>query len=335
VISLMSPTTSLQSNKLSTKILQYKPRILSMSSHNDRLPLSILSSIGAVEMSYLTYNKIMNIPTFCMSQSETCNSILTGPFSIVPFSNIPLTLIGFVTYSAVLLLSTLDNVPFLNNDKKDVAVLMLSTSMATFSLYLMVILQFVLQASCPYCYMSAILSMSMAIFAWSKRIVPNKTTAFVASTSSCAVTALASGLMFYFTTSFFSPDIAIASTAPAAQYLAAEAEKDTPKAPPVITKASSKKAVELATRIEKLGGKMYGAYWCSHCNNQKQEFGKEAFEKIEYLECDKKGVNSKSGICKVKKIPGYPTWELAGKYFPGEKSLEELEDLVTEVEKSL
>jgi hypothetical protein len=210
---------------------------------------------------------------------------------------------------------------------------MLTTSMATFSLYLMFVLHFILQASCPYCYLSAALSISMAAYAWTKRVVPNKTTAFVVSSTSFAVTAFASALIFYFTATVMATDAAMASTAPAAQYLAAEAEKSEVKSPPPITKSSSKRALELANRIEKLDGKMYGAYWCSHCYNQKQEFGKEAFEKIPYLECDKKGANSKSAICRAQKIPGYPTWELAGKLFPGEKSMQELEQLVSEVEK--
>ena len=75
---------------------------------------------------------------------------------------------------------------------------------------------------------------------------------------------------------------------------------------------------------------MYGAYWCSHCNNQKQEFGMEATKLLTYVECDKDGANSQNSLCREKKIPGYPTWEIGGKLYPGEKDLEELESILDE-----
>ena len=295
------------------------------------LPISLLSGIGSVEMAYLTYNKLMDLPNVCLSSLNDCNSILTGPFSLIPLTNIPLTAIGLVSYSLVLLLSTFNSFPGISADNKESLLQVLTSSMATFSLYLMFVLQFVLHASCPYCYLSALLSFSLALLAWNARIVPNRTKAFILSSSSFAVTALASGLMFYFTTSFMAP--AMASTAPAAQFLAAEAEQNSPKSPPEITKSSSPRAMELAARMKRLEAKMYGAYWCSHCYNQKQELGKEAFEDIPYIECDKNGLNSKKAVCKANKIPGYPTWELGGKLYPGEKSIEELEELVADIEK--
>ena len=297
------------------------------------LPISLLSGIGSVEMAYLTYNKLMDIPNACLSTLNDCNSILSGPFSLIPLTNIPLTAIGLVSYSLVFILSLLNNAsPGASSDNRESALLVLTSSMATFSLYLMFVLQFILHASCPYCYLSAALSLGLAALSWQGRLVPNKTKAFILSSSSCAVTALASALMFYFTTSFMAP--AMASTAPAAQFLAAEAEQSTPKSPPAITKSSSPRALQLAARIERLEGKMYGAYWCSHCYNQKQELGKEAFEKIPYIECDKSGVNTKNSMCRANKIPGYPTWELAGKFYPGEKSIQELEQLVADIEKA-
>ena len=83
--------------------------------------------------------------------------------------------------------------------------------------------------------------------------------------------------------------------------------------------------------LEKLDAKMYGAYWCSHCFNQKQEFGKEAFyEHITYLECDKEGTDSKYSVCRARDIPGYPTWEIGGRLYPGEKTIGEIEKIVAQ-----
>jgi hypothetical protein len=56
-----------------------------------------------------------------------------------------------------------------------------------------------------------------------------------------------------------------------------------------------------------------------------QELGIEATDQyLTYVECDKKGANSKRDFCKEKKVPGFPTWEINGELFPGEKSLDDL-----------
>ena len=64
---------------------------------------------------------------------------------------------------------------------------------------------------------------------------------------------------------------------------------------------------------------MYGAYWCSHCNNQKQVLGREAMKIIGYIECDKEGLNSQNDLCMDKKVPGYPTWIIDGQKYPGKQ----------------
>lgn len=74
-----------------------------------------------------------------------------------------------------------------------------------------------------------------------------------------------------------------------------------------------------------MNAKMYGAFWCSHCYDQKQAFGREAYAKIDYVECAPDGVNSQTKLCKSRKVPGYPTWEVKGELYPGEKSIEQLE----------
>lgn len=58
------------------------------------------------------------------------------------------------------------------------------------------------------------------------------------------------------------------------------------------------------------GVKMYGAYWCPHCQDQKKLFG-DSFDKITYVECAIPG--DSSGVvraCKDAGIDGYPTWVL-------------------------
>jgi len=98
--------------------------------------------------------------------------------------------------------------------------------------------------------------------------------------------------------------------------------------PPAITEKSSPEALRIAKELKKLNAKFYGAFWCSHCYDQKQALGKEAMAMIPYVECDKDGHNSQRKLCKEKKIPGYPSWEINGEIYPGEQKLSELNDLI-------
>ena len=72
------------------------------------------------------------------------------------------------------------------------------------------------------------------------------------------------------------------------------------------------------------GVKMYGAYWCPHCANQKQMFG-GSFKLINYIECSLPNRAGQTQACIDAKINAYPTWEFAdGKRIEGELSLEQL-----------
>lgn len=63
-----------------------------------------------------------------------------------------------------------------------------------------------------------------------------------------------------------------------------------------MTEVSSPRAVELAKRLKAAGAKMYGAFWCSHCFEQKQSFGKEAMAELPYVECYPDGYFKVGGL---------------------------------------
>lgn len=64
---------------------------------------------------------------------------------------------------------------------------------------------------------------------------------------------------------------------------------------------------------------MYGAYWCGHCENQKNLFG-PAFDFVPYVECTKWPQR-----CIDEGVKGYPTWIFPdGRKLEGEQSLETL-----------
>ena len=72
---------------------------------------------------------------------------------------------------------------------------------------------------------------------------------------------------------------------------------------------------------------MYSAWWCSHCNDQKKLFGKEAVEELTIIECAKDGKDSQYELCDKKGIEGTPSWEINNKIYSGTRSLNELAEL--------
>ena len=57
------------------------------------------------------------------------------------------------------------------------------------------------------------------------------------------------------------------------------------------------------------GVKMYGAYWCPHCQEQKEKFG-ASFEFAPYTECGVQGdLHAETQVCKDAGIQHFPTWQ--------------------------
>jgi hypothetical protein len=70
------------------------------------------------------------------------------------------------------------------------------------------------------------------------------------------------------------------------------------------------------------GAKMYGAYWCPHCAEQKELFG-SSFQFAPYVECGIKGSHDQAQICTDAGVKRFPTWTFAdGARVEGEHTLE-------------
>jgi hypothetical protein len=71
--------------------------------------------------------------------------------------------------------------------------------------------------------------------------------------------------------------------------------------------------------------KMYGLYWCPHCIEQKQKFGK-SIQYVPYFECAIKGSREMATECKAVGAKNFPSWqfEAGGPLREGELSLEDL-----------
>lgn len=56
--------------------------------------------------------------------------------------------------------------------------------------------------------------------------------------------------------------------------------------------------------------KMYGAYWCPHCAEQKEMF-EASFQFVPYVECGVPGSRDEAPVCKDAGIKHFPTWQFA------------------------
>ena len=92
----------------------------------------------------------------------------------------------------------------------------------------------------------------------------------------------------------------------------------------IVSSISSASANQLAEHLNKIGAVKYSAYWCPHCHDQRELFGKEASSKLNIIECAEDGKNNQSELCKAKGINGFPSWEINGRIESGVKSLAEL-----------
>jgi uncharacterized membrane protein len=313
-----------------------------------------MSAVGALETGYLSYVKLYvpdGIKNICGDASSSaissCGSVLNSPYANIQLGEtvLPLTLFGFAAYSTLTALSLIPTISGENesesNENNRIAILGLTTAMATFSSFLISLLFNTLHQSCPYCLLSAGLSISMGFLAWISGALPmNRRKDGVKLGLGSFLTTTVASLAFFLSVDevamqAYSNDIMQANGLTNSVVASAkdEQKKDIP-APPV-TATSSQRALDIGDDLKNLNAKMFGAYWCSHCYEQKQRLGKEAFVNVQYMECSKEGLNSKADMCKERKVPGYPTWEINGNLYPGDMYLDELEDIIKNERKSI
>jgi hypothetical protein len=102
------------------------------------------------------------------------------------------------------------------------------------------------------------------------------------------------------------------------------------KAPEVVT-SSPAGAVDLAIRLRDNGAMMYGAFWCTHCLEQKETFGKEAQDSLPYVECYPGGYQGPASInqvCVDANIQGFPTWVIGDQNLEGDWPLPALQEVL-------
>mmetsp|Transcript_41579 Transcript_41579/g.48496 ORF Transcript_41579/g.48496 Transcript_41579/m.48496 type:complete len:266 (+) Transcript_41579:89-886(+) len=92
--------------------------------------------------------------------------------------------------------------------------------------------------------------------------------------------------------------------------------------PARVTRHSTDQAILLSEYLKSKGSVMYGAFWCPHCRNQREIWGREAWDNIGYVECSSKGYKGEPNLCALKNVDGFPTWSF------GKESKENGDNLV-------
>jgi len=363
--------------------------------HTSLSLLTALSLVGLVDTLYLTWVKL-NINNnsgqsllFCDNTDSSCHSVLESSYSTIHIGtdiHIPLSLLGVISYS----LTSMTSFVFLSSSSTylmPTALLIQTTAMATFSTFYMYILFFILHQSCPYCILSAVVSITMASICWYTTISQQQhqesssistttldhtdsntdisiqmiyniqdekeedatiPTSSPSSSSSSSILRIPTNIIYGITSLLTTTVVAwlllfVPTSTPTSIATSSSSQPEILNkqekiyySPPTITTTSTPDILLLGKQLQSLDARMYGAYWCSHCFEQKQRLGKEIFEGssplVQYIECDAEGYSNQRKICKdVKKIPGYPTWEINGQLYPGELYIDELQAIVKDI----
>jgi hypothetical protein len=83
---------------------------------------------------------------------------------------------------------------------------------------------------------------------------------------------------------------------------------------------------EFAKCLAARQAKMYGLYWCPHCAEQKEMFGK-AFRYVPYVECAIKDSHELAPACSAAGVKLFPSWQFGtNKPIEGVFPMQELSD---------
>lgn len=273
-----------------------------------RIVMAVLSTIGAIDTGSITLKRWGLLGALaCPGGAEGCDKVLSSAWGTL-FGQ-PLSLFGFFAYATVLLLALL---PLLvRGDQRQSlgerswwGLFLVSTAMAVFSLMLMGLMVFKIQSFCFFCVLSALLSLALMVLGivggeWQDRAQLIFRGVLVALLVSVV------GLGWI--------SVVDRPAEPTGRGVA-----------PAVIADSSPAAIALADHLTATGVAVYTAYWCPHCHDQKELFGRQATARLKVIECAPDGRNSQAALCEAKKLEAYPTWEINGKLISGVKSLSQL-----------
>ena len=281
-----------------------------------RIAMAVLATVGVIDTGSITLKRwglLGNLS--CPMGADGCDKVLNSAWGTL-FGSVPLSLLGLLAYGAVLLLALLPLLPGLQENKADLSrrtwwgLFSLSLGMAVFSGVLLGLMVLKIQAFCFFCVLSATLSLLMFVLSvigggWDD---PGP---LLFRGILLALAVLMGGLIWASVVDPERPEASVTGQGVS----------------PTVTGVSSPAAVDLAAHLTAGGAVMYSAYWCPHCHEQKELFGKQASDQLQVVECAPDGRNNQADLCKSKGLTGFPSWEINGQIDSGVKPLSELADL--------
>lgn len=296
-----------RSNRFMRSQRQSKPWIQRYS----RFIITAIATLGAVITAYLAITQLAGSSAAC--PTEGCDKVLESPYATV--FGLPLAFFGLLAYIVMgaaaisTYLVTPNVVGKETRSQLDRWTRFLlfagSTAMMVFSGYLVNIMAFEIRSFCLYCVVSAVCSLALfVVSAIGNRWEDIGQLIFIAII--VAMVTLVGTLGVY-------SDINNPQSSESGGYN--------------ITTNSNSAELTLARHLTEIDAKMYGAFWCGHCLQQKQLFGREAVKALTYIECDPNGQNPQPQVCQQAGITNYPTWEINGEMYSGVQSLDRLADL--------
>jgi len=289
-----------------------------------RLIIGSIAILGMLDSGYLTLEKLTGSQVAC---NAGCDRVLSSPYA-TPFG-VPLSLFGFLAYTTMailafgpLLIKDNEKKNSLRTQDKDITWLLLligATSMAVFSGYLMFLLVTEIKAVCPYCIASAIFAFSILILTIKGKDWPELGQIFSTMITTGIITLV--GILIIYA------NIGSNAVAIDDKGVTKISGPTTYPEPPYgweVKTISGPAELALVEYLDKIGSKMYGAFWCPHCFDQKQLFGHDAAKKLPYIECAEQGNNSNPEACVAAKVQSFPTWVIKGQTISGTQELQEL-----------
>ena len=277
-----------------------------------RIAMAVLATVGLIDTGSITLKRWGLLgDLICPMGADGCDKVLNSAWGTIA-DGIPLSFVGVLAYGAVLLMALLPLLPGLSENKAELSrrtwwgLFSVSLGMAVFSGVLLGLMVFKIQAFCFFCVLSGVLSLLLLILSvvgggWDD---PGQ---LIFRGILLALAVLLGGLIW---ASVVDPDRA---ELPTGEGVA-----------PLVTTESSPATLALAEHLTGSGAVMYSAYWCPHCHEQKELFGKEASDKLKVVECAADGQNNQADLCRSKGLQGFPSWEINGSIESGVASLETL-----------
>ena len=281
-----------------------------------RIAMAVLATVGVIDTGSITLKRwgvLGNLS--CPMGADGCDKVLNSAWGTL-FGSVPLSLLGLLAYGSVLLLALLPLLPGLQENKADLSrrtwwgLFSASLGMAVFSGVLLGLMVLKIQAFCFFCVLSAVLSLLLFVLSvvgggW------DDLGQLVFRGILLALAVLMGGLIWASVVDPDRPEVAVTGQGVA----------------PLVTGTSTPAALDLADHLTASGAVMYSAYWCPHCHEQKELFGKQASDQLQVVECAPDGRNNQADLCRSKGLTGFPSWDINGEIDSGVKPLSELADL--------